>query len=66
MTNSLSFLPQVDSIVMVDNGEIQEAGKYDELKAKNGPFAEFIKNYQTSKFLRIFILYIVNSFKYWF
>ena len=49
MTNSLSFLPQVDRVFMIDGGEILESGKYDELKAKNGPFADFIKNYQTSE-----------------
>ena len=45
VTNSLSFLPQVDQIIMIDNGAIVEAGTYDELKKKEGQFAEFIKNY---------------------
>ena len=43
VTNSLSFLPQVDQIIMLDNGTISEMGTYDELKDKDGPFAEFIK-----------------------
>ena len=44
VTNSLSFLPQIDNIIMMANGQIVEVGSYDELKAKNGYFAEFIKN----------------------
>ena len=32
VTNSLSFLPQVDQIIMVDNGCIAEMGTYEELK----------------------------------
>jgi ABC-type multidrug transport system fused ATPase/permease subunit len=44
VTNSLSFLPQVDQIIMLDNGSVSEMGAYEELKDKDGgPFAEFIK-----------------------
>jgi ATP-binding cassette subfamily C (CFTR/MRP) protein 1 len=43
VTNSLSFLPQVDQIIMLENGTICEIGAYEELKDKDGPFAEFIK-----------------------
>lgn len=50
MTNSLSFLPQVDQVLIIDDGQVLESGKYEELKDKNGPFAEFIKNYLTSEF----------------
>jgi ABC-type multidrug transport system ATPase subunit len=45
VTNSLSFLPQVDLIFIIDDGKIVESGKYDELKNKDGQFAEFIKIY---------------------
>ena len=45
VTNSLSFLPQVGQIIMIDNGAIVEAGTYDELRNKDGQFADFIKNY---------------------
>jgi hypothetical protein len=41
----LSFLPQVDQIWMLENGVIEEAGSYEELRKKNGLFSEFIKNY---------------------
>ena len=45
MTNSLSFLPQVDEIVMIENGTISETGTFDELKDQDGAFAKFIKLY---------------------
>lgn len=48
VTNSLSFLPQVDQIWMLENGVIEEAGSYEELRKKNGLFSEFIKNYLAS------------------
>ena len=44
VTNSLNYLPQIDNIIMLVNGEIVEIGSYDELKSKNGYFSEFIKN----------------------
>ena len=45
VTNSLSFLPQVDEIVMIENGTISETGTFDELKDQDGAFAKFIKLY---------------------
>lgn len=45
VTNSLSFLPQVDSIIMLENGSVAESGSFEELKGKNGSFAKFIRNY---------------------
>jgi ATP-binding cassette, subfamily C (CFTR/MRP), member 1 len=44
VTNSLNYLPQMDNIIMLENGEIIESGSYDELKSKNGFFVEFIKS----------------------
>jgi ABC-type multidrug transport system fused ATPase/permease subunit len=49
VTNSLSFLPQVDQIIMLENGTISEVGNFDELKNKNGPFADFIKLFLQNK-----------------
>ena len=44
VTNSLSFLPQVDQIIMMgDNGHIAEMGSYEDLKNRDGLFSEFIK-----------------------
>jgi ABC-type multidrug transport system fused ATPase/permease subunit len=48
VTNSLSFLPEVDEIIMLDNGDILEMGSYAELVKNNGHFAKFIENYFTS------------------
>jgi ABC-type multidrug transport system fused ATPase/permease subunit len=46
VTNSLNYLPQVDEIIMIDNGEIVQIGTYDNLKNENtGYFSDFIKNY---------------------
>jgi ATP-binding cassette subfamily C (CFTR/MRP) protein 1 len=44
VTNSLNYLPQMDTVIMLENGEIVESGSYDELKSKNGFFVEFIKS----------------------
>ena len=49
VTNSLSFLPQCDQIIMIDNGQIMQIGTYEALKNREGPFADFIKNYLLSK-----------------
>ncbi len=53
VTNSLSFLPQCDQIIMVDNGTVSETGNYEEMKNEDGPFADFIKlflmNNETNK-----------------
>ncbi len=48
VTNSLNFLPQVDEIIMIDNGNIVENGTYNDLKDKNGIFTEFMKAYLES------------------
>ncbi len=43
-TNSLSFLSEADHILLIENGEIIEAGSYNELiKNINGSFSRFIK-----------------------
>ena len=44
MTNSLNFLPQVDNLVLIEEGKITDNGAFNELLEKNGPFREF---YQT-------------------
>lgn len=35
----------VDTIVVLDQGRIIQHGSYDELLARDGPFAQFLKNY---------------------
>ena len=46
VTNSLRFLPQVDEILMLDNGRIVESGTFDQLSSKkDSQFNNFIKTY---------------------
>uniref|UniRef100_H2YLY4 Multidrug resistance-associated protein 1 n=1 Tax=Ciona savignyi TaxID=51511 RepID=H2YLY4_CIOSA len=45
VTHGVSFLPQVDRIVVLVGGRVSEIGHYDELLEKNGAFAEFLRNY---------------------
>ena len=49
MTHGISFLPQVDQIVVLVDGRISEIGSYQELLHKNGAFAVFLKNYLTQE-----------------
>ena len=44
MTNSLNFLPQVDNLVLIEEGKITDNGAFNELIEKTGPFSVF---YQT-------------------
>ncbi|XP_041940994.1 multidrug resistance-associated protein 1-like [Alosa sapidissima] len=48
VTHGLSFLPQVDLILVMVDGEITEAGSFPELIARKGAFAEFIKAFAIS------------------
>ena len=41
-TNSLSFLPECDRIIMLKDGEIKEIGTYNQLRGTRGDFDEFI------------------------
>ena len=45
VTNAVTYLPQVDQIIVLKDGEISELGSYQELISHNGPFAEFIATY---------------------
>lgn len=42
MTHGITFLPQVDQIVVLKDGEVSEIGSYKELLAQKGAFAEFL------------------------
>ena len=62
VTNSLNFLPQVDEIIMIENGVIIEKGTYDQLKNQDGKFTEFIKTFlETSEANQEFIKNIIDS-----
>lgn len=45
MTHGISFLPQVDMIMVMKDGVITETGTYHELLKQNGEFAEFLRNH---------------------
>uniref|UniRef100_UPI00398EC1ED ATP-binding cassette sub-family C member 3-like isoform X4 n=1 Tax=Pristiophorus japonicus TaxID=55135 RepID=UPI00398EC1ED len=45
VTHGISFLPQVDQIVVMVNGKVSEMGSYQELQDQNEAFAEFLRNY---------------------
>lgn len=45
MTHGISFLPQVDNIMVMVDGRVSEMGSYQELLKQNGAFAEFLRNY---------------------
>uniref|UniRef100_A0A3B3ZS50 Uncharacterized protein n=1 Tax=Periophthalmus magnuspinnatus TaxID=409849 RepID=A0A3B3ZS50_9GOBI len=45
VTHGISFLPQVDNIMVMVEGGVSEMGSYQELLKQNGAFAEFLRNY---------------------
>jgi ATP-binding cassette, subfamily C (CFTR/MRP), member 1 len=45
VTHALTYLPKVDEIFVMLNGEITERGTYKELLARKGAFAEFLIQY---------------------
>ncbi|NXK95917.1 MRP3 protein, partial [Formicarius rufipectus] len=45
VTHGISFLPQVDHIVVLVDGKISEMGSYQDLLKQNKTFAEFLRNY---------------------
>ncbi|XKL66878.1 hypothetical protein PGB90_010298 [Kerria lacca] len=45
VTHNITYLPQVDFIIVLKNGSISESGTYNELLKKKGPFAEFLFTY---------------------
>uniref|UniRef100_T1J4L0 ABC-type glutathione-S-conjugate transporter n=1 Tax=Strigamia maritima TaxID=126957 RepID=T1J4L0_STRMM len=47
ITNSITHLQQVDTIVVLDRGQVSEVGSYNELLQNKGAFAEFLLNYLT-------------------
>ncbi|XP_067859323.1 multidrug resistance-associated protein 1 [Heptranchias perlo] len=45
VTHGVSFLPQMDRILVMVDGKISEQGTYKELLKQNGAFAEFLRTY---------------------
>jgi len=42
VTHGITYLPDVDNIIVLKEGEVSEVGTYQELIAKRGAFAEFL------------------------
>ena len=49
VTHGVSFLPQVDNILVMKDGSITESGSYNELLAQKGAFADFLVQYLSEK-----------------
>ncbi|XP_066432335.1 multidrug resistance-associated protein 1-like isoform X2 [Eleutherodactylus coqui] len=45
VSHGVSFLPQVDMIIVMSDGRISEVGTYTELLEKNDAFADFLQTY---------------------
>ncbi|KAK9886064.1 hypothetical protein WA026_014848 [Henosepilachna vigintioctopunctata] len=48
VTHAISYLPLVDTILVMKDGEISEIGTYQQLVDRKGAFAEFLANYLNS------------------
>ncbi|XP_073071630.1 multidrug resistance-associated protein 1 isoform X5 [Manis javanica] len=49
VTHGIRYLPQVDVIIVMSGGKISEMGSYQELLARDGAFAEFLRTYASSE-----------------
>ena len=49
MTNAVTFLPQVDRIIVLKDGQISEMGSFEQLSSNNGAFAEFLRQHITEQ-----------------
>ncbi|KFV82781.1 Canalicular multispecific organic anion transporter 1, partial [Struthio camelus australis] len=49
VTHSISFLPQVDNIVVLVAGAVSEHGSYSTLLANKGAFAQFLSSYSVQE-----------------
>jgi ATP-binding cassette, subfamily C (CFTR/MRP), member 1 len=45
VTHGISYLPQLDNIIVMADGQISEVGTYHELLGRKGAFADFLYNY---------------------
>ncbi len=49
MTHGLSFLPQADLILVMEDGEITEMGSYAKLLSRKNAFADFVEAFSVSE-----------------
>ena len=45
VTHGISYLPEVDNIVVLKEGKVSDSGTYQELIDKQGAFADFLKEH---------------------
>lgn len=70
VTNSIAFLPQVDDIIVMKDGEISEVGTFVQLYEKKGAFAEFLNQHLLSGLICIQNVFfwegeVLLEFVYW-
>lgn len=49
VTHGISYLPQADVVIVMNGGKISEMGSYQELQARQGAFAEFLRTYASAE-----------------
>ncbi|XP_077131251.1 multidrug resistance-associated protein 1 isoform X1 [Ranitomeya variabilis] len=49
VTHGVSYLPQMDSIIVMVDGKITEIGSYQDLLKQDGAFAEFLRTYANAE-----------------
>ncbi|NXO19201.1 MRP1 protein, partial [Oriolus oriolus] len=49
VTHAINYLPQMDTILVMTDGEISEMGSYQELLEQDGAFAEFLRTYANAE-----------------
>ncbi|KAL1778841.1 multidrug resistance-associated protein 1 [Sigmodon hispidus] len=49
VTHGISYLPQMDVILVMSGGKISEMGSYQELLDRDGAFAEFLRTYASAE-----------------
>ncbi|XP_053551240.1 multidrug resistance-associated protein 1 isoform X2 [Bombina bombina] len=49
VTHGVSYLPQMDSIIVMVDGKITEVGSYQDLLKQDGAFAEFLRTYANAE-----------------
>uniref|UniRef100_A0A8U7P8L9 Multidrug resistance-associated protein 1 n=1 Tax=Corvus moneduloides TaxID=1196302 RepID=A0A8U7P8L9_CORMO len=49
VTHAVNYLPQMDTILVMTDGEISEMGSYQELLQQDGAFAEFLRTYANAE-----------------
>ena len=62
VTHGITYLPEVDNIIVLKDGEISESGTYKELLDKRGAFADFLVQHLQEGILHKKIFYIILFF----